>query len=386
MSEAAPVDRTPRVTVFFAGGGSGGHLYPGISVAEALLKIRPDVLPIFLCTEREIDATILKPTGFQFVPQPIVPIRRSIGGLLKFWNSWRHTKDLVRKLLKEHQPAAVLGLGGYAAGVAVESASKRRIPTAILNPDVIPGKANQFLFQYVRKVCMQWDATRQHVPAKYHEKLDTTGCPIRLDILDKPARDDAARRLGLDPLLHTLVVTGASQGAVTVNDAVLESLKRMLKDGRKLQGWQILHLSGKENADAVRKEYRELELPATVVDFTPNMADVWAVADLAISRSGASTCAELTACGVGSVLMPYPFHADQHQLENARVLQNAGAAEIVRDEKDRAKNADALRPIVEGLLYDAPRRAALKSAAQKLSRPDAAEAVARTIVGMVGAG
>jgi UDP-N-acetylglucosamine--N-acetylmuramyl-(pentapeptide) pyrophosphoryl-undecaprenol N-acetylglucosamine transferase len=384
MSEAVSVNPSAGVTVFFAGGGSGGHLYPGIAVAQALLKIRPDVRPLFLCTEREIDATILKPTGFEFVAQPIVPIRRSIGGLLKFWNSWRQTKDLVRGLLKQRQPAAVLGLGGYAAGVAVESASKRKIPTAILNPDVIPGKANQYLFQYVRKVCMQWDATRQHVAAKYHDKLDTTGCPIRLDILDRPTREAASRRLGLDPLVHTLVVTGASQGAVTVNDAVLESLKRMLKDGVKLQGWQILHLSGKENAETVRAEYRELGLDATVLDFTPNMADVWAVADLAISRSGASTCAELTACGVGSVLMPYPFHADMHQLENAKVLQAASAAEIVHDQKDRAKNADQLRPIIEGLLYDAPRRAALRAGAQKLARPDAADAVARTLAGMLG--
>src|SRR5688500_10377324 len=101
----------------------------------------PDVRPLFLCTQREIDRVILEPTGFEFVPQPIVPPVRSVGGLLRFWRSWRETKDLIRKVLKEHRPAAVLGLGGYAAGVAVRTAAARKIPAAILNPDVVPGKA-----------------------------------------------------------------------------------------------------------------------------------------------------------------------------------------------------------------------------------------------------
>ncbi|MFT3789349.1 MAG: UDP-N-acetylglucosamine--N-acetylmuramyl-(pentapeptide) pyrophosphoryl-undecaprenol N-acetylglucosamine transferase [Tepidisphaeraceae bacterium] len=373
-------------TILFAGGGSGGHLYPGISVAQALLEIVPDAKPIFLCTTRDIDATILKHTGFEFVRQPIVPIRRTIGGLLKFWTSWRQTKDLVKSILRDRKPAAILGLGGYAAGVAVETASKRGIPAAILNPDVIPGKANQYLLQCVQKVCLQFDATRPHVPSSAQGKLETTGCPIRTDITARPSREQASANLGLDPLLHTLVITGASQGAVTVNDAVLESLKRICRDrgeGKRLQGWQILHLAGKDNAESVRAEYRALEIDASVLDFTPNMADVWSVAELAISRSGASTCAELTACHVPSVLMPYPFHADMHQLENAKVLQNAGAAEIVLDQKDRQKNADLLRPVIESLLYDAPRRKALAEGARKLARPDAARAVAQTLVEML---
>lgn len=373
------------ITIFFAGGGSGGHLYPGIAVADALRERLPEARPLFLCTQRDIDRTILESTGYEFAVQPIVPPRRSMGGLLRFWRAWRQTQDLVRQLIKDRQPAGVLGLGGYAAGVAVRSAAKRNIATAVLNPDVIPGKANQFLFQHVQKVFCQFAATRERVPPAQRDKLVITGCPIRADITTPPPRDEAMRRLGLDPLLQTLVVTGASQGAVTVNEAILESWKRMKADaaGAKLQGWQILHLAGKDNADGVRTEYREIGVSATVLEFTPAMSDVWAVADLAISRAGASSCAELLACGVPSILMPYPFHKDDHQRANAKALAADGAAVVVDDLKDRAKNADGLRPVLEGLVYDAPRRLEMRAAARRAAPTNAAIAVAEAIAAMI---
>src|SRR5438552_14798010 len=186
------------ITILLAGGGTGGHLYPGISVAQALQKSLPQAKPLFLCTTREIDRTILAPTGFEFIPQPIVPPRRSIGGLLRFFRSWRETKDLVRQLLRERKPAAVLGLGGYAAGVAVKLAATRGIPAAILNPDVIPGKANQYLMRYVKAVCCQFDTTREHVHSSQQSKLIVTGCTIRDEMRNLPPREQAAARLGLE--------------------------------------------------------------------------------------------------------------------------------------------------------------------------------------------
>ena len=128
------------MTIFLAGGGTGGHLYPGISVAQALKTILPEAQPLFLCTEREIDRTILGPTGFEFLPQPIVPPVRTAGGLLKFFSAWRETKDILRKLYKERRPAAVLGLGGYAAGVAVKMAAHDASPRRFSIPTLFPGK------------------------------------------------------------------------------------------------------------------------------------------------------------------------------------------------------------------------------------------------------
>ncbi len=371
--------------ILFAGGGSGGHLYPGIAVAEVLAQIAPDVRPVFLCTPRDIDSTILRHTPFEFLAQPIVPPRRSIGGLIRFWRGWRQTQDLVRRVLSDRKPLAVLGLGGYAAGVAVKLSARSKIPCAILNPDVIPGHANQYLLAYVQRVCCQFDATQAHVADPQRKKLITTGCPIRQDIARLPLRDEAIRRLGLDPMLRTLVVTGASQGAVTVNEAVLESLSLLAQSRpeRPMQGWQILHLAGKDNAESVRAAYRTLGPPSIVLDFTPAMSDVWAVADLAVARSGASTCAELTAAGVPSILMPYPFHKDMHQLANARVLAAAGAAEIVNDAREKGENARLLLPLLERLLYDANRRDEMSRAATQLAIPDAAARVARVLIEMM---
>src|SRR3954463_17776 len=207
-------DMAEELTILFAGGGTGGHLYPGIAVAEAVRLAMPHVRPLFLCTTREIDRVILEPTGFEFIPQPIVPPIRTVGGLLRFWKSWRETKDLVKKTLRERRPAAVLGLGGYAAGVAVKLAAQKGVPAAVLNPDVVPGKANQYLMQYVRRVCCQFEQTREHVAPAHRDKLLVTGCPIRADLRTPPPREQAIARLGLDPLLRTLVVTGASQGAM----------------------------------------------------------------------------------------------------------------------------------------------------------------------------
>ena len=371
--------------ILMAGGGTGGHLFPGIAVAEALRTLMPDAQPLFLCTQKEIDRIILEPTGFEFIPQPIVPLVYSIGGLLRFSKCWRETKDVVRGVLRGRRPVAALGLGGYAAGVAIPEAARQKIPCALVNPDVIPGKANQFLLKRVKAVCCQFASTANYVAASERSKIKLTGCPIRSDILKLPPREEAAKRLSLDPRLLTLAVTGASLGAKTVNEAVLAMF-----EGVGLRGWQVLHLSGREHADAVRAGYRELAergtpVAARVIDFTPEMADVWAVSDLAVSRAGASSCAELTACGVPSILLPYPYHKDMHQRLNARVLADAGAAVLVDDEKDRRKNAEKLRPVLETLLYDADKRLAMAQAARNLGQPRAAENVARVLIEMIEA-
>lgn len=371
MSEAS--------TILLAGGGTGGHLYPGVAVAEALRTVWPDARPLFLCTEKEIDRVILEPSGFEFVAQPIVPWRRSIGGTLRFSRSWFATQDVVKKVLKERKPLAALGLGGYAAGAAIRAAAKSDIPCAMLNPDVIPGKANQLLMKYVRAACCQFDATAAHVEPRDQSKLRFTGCPIRSDIRALPPREQAAGRLGLDPMLNTLVITGASLGAQTINEAVLAMFA-----GVTLRGWQVLHLSGRDHAASVRLGYRELSVPAVVIDFTPAMADVWAVADLAVSRSGASSCAELTACGIPSILFPYPFHKDMHQRANAKVLADAGAAILLDDEKNAKLNAEKLRPAVESLLYDSDKRKRMSDSARLLGKPDAADNVARLIAEIAG--
>ncbi len=387
-SSVNPTPRPDSGTIFFAGGGTGGHLYPGIAVAQALLAAGSKLRPVFLCTQRAIDRVILEPTGFEFIPQPIVPPVKTVGGLLKFWNAWRETKELVSSLIGQHQPAAILGLGGYAAGAAVKLAGRKHIPTALINPDVIPGKANQYLLRYVSAICCQFEQTRQYLPGLHRSKMHVTGCPIRREFVKLPARGEAMARLGLDPMMHTLVITGASLGAKTVNEGVLEALAKM-----KIQGWQVLHLAGRDHAESVRVAYREMsarphrdseqgDIPVRVIDFIPAMWDVWAVADLAVSRAGASTCAELTATGIPSILLPYPFHRDKHQRLNAQILADSGAAVLCNDEMDRRKNGRKLEPILQSLLFDANKRSAMSAAAKSLAHLDASNRVASVVMEM----
>jgi UDP-N-acetylglucosamine--N-acetylmuramyl-(pentapeptide) pyrophosphoryl-undecaprenol N-acetylglucosamine transferase len=284
-------------------------------------------------------------------------------------------------MFKRERVAAAIGLGGFAAGAALRMAASRKIPCALLNPDVIPGKANQFLMSKVRAVCCQFELTSKFISAANRGKIKMTGCPIRQELRELPTRESAATRLSLDPMLRTLVITGASLGAQTVNEATVKMLS-----GMTLDGWQVLHLAGRELAASVRAAYRETQIGARVIDFTPAMADVWAVADLAISRSGASSCAELTACGIPSVLMPYPYHKDMHQRLNAHVLSGAGAAIRVSDVKDPSRNAARLRPVVERLLHDGDRRREMSEAARRLGKPDAADRVADVIAEILGSG
>jgi UDP-N-acetylglucosamine--N-acetylmuramyl-(pentapeptide) pyrophosphoryl-undecaprenol N-acetylglucosamine transferase len=366
-------------TIIFAGGGTGGHLFPGIAVAEALGRVRPELKPLFLCTERELDRTILQPTGFEYVPQPIVPPARSIGGLLRFFSSWRHTRDLVRAERRKRSIVGVVGLGGYAAGVAVKYLAQKKIPAILLNPDVVPGKANQYLMPHVRAVCAQFERTAEHLQPQFRDKLRVTGCPIRAEILRRPSREEACRTLGLNPAMNTLVVTGASQGAATVNEAVLHTIPKL-----NLQGWQILHLAGKDHAQQVRDRYRQARVEAAVVDFKAEMGIVWACADLAVSRAGASSCAELCACGVASILMPYPYHKDMHQRANARELDAVGAAILLDDRKKPEENGPALLEVLAPLLVDAPRRSRMSAAARSLAKPDAADRIADVVLEVIG--
>jgi UDP-N-acetylglucosamine--N-acetylmuramyl-(pentapeptide) pyrophosphoryl-undecaprenol N-acetylglucosamine transferase len=388
-SAAATSSSTASPVFLLAGGGSGGHLYPGVAVAAALRKQRPNVQCIFLCTERELDRVILEDAGEAFVPQPIVPPTRSVGGLLRFWQAWRSTSDLVRGLLDKHEPAAVLGLGGYAAGVAVKLAGKQgRSTTAILSPDVIPGRANVYLMPFCRRVYLGHDASREHLPGDAVEKSTTTGVPLRPGLLEPVVKSEAAARLGLDPHLNTLVVTGASQGAKTVNDAIIEVVRSYTKkDGDILQGWQVLHLAGRELGDGVRTAWRSTGLNgrANVIDFTPDMRDIWSVADLAISRSGAGSCAEIAAFGVPSILMPYPFHKDMHQRANGQILAEVGAAVLLEDRQTADANAEALSPVLDSLLYDTERRQSMRQQARSVARLDAADAVASDLLQQVDA-
>ncbi len=386
-----------------AGGGSGGHLYPGLAVAEALRELEPEVGILFLCTERGIDERILGESGFSFIPQPIVPLPRKVGQVWNFYACWRDSIGLCKGILQKEQPRAVLGLGGFASGPALKVAAKMQIPTTMLNPDAVPGIANRYARRHARKIFLQWETSRQYFD-KDQSKCVVTGCPIRKSIITKIEKRGAKRALGLEPDRKLLVVMGGSQGGHNVNRAVVACLKGMKshieqgtaqREERRarpalpekrwaqptLHDWQILHLTGKEDKKQVAGDYEQAGIAAVVWAYTEQMDKVLAAAELVIGRAGASTLAELTAAGVPSILLPYPYHKDQHQNRNAEVLAGAGAAKIVTDAYNEEKTAKALAvelgdSMIEGELGK------MADAASNLAKPEAAKRVAEELTGM----
>lgn len=363
----------------FAGGGTGGHLYPAIGVASAIRERVPDARFVFFGTQRAIDKQILDSVDCGLVRQTLSPIS------VKPWRWPAVVRDLrashrvCRDFFGSDVPAVVVGTGGLASVAPVREAHRAGIPVAIFNPDAIPGRANRHLAARSSLVFAQWTETVNHYPKGV--RVEVTGCPVRA------AFQSADRRRGmehfeLDPRRKTLLVTGASQGARTINEAILACADFIAELG----DWQILHLTGKNDHEFVSRGYAGRSVIAMVVAYTENMADALAAADLVVSRAGASTLAELTALGRASVLLPYPFHRDQHQWANALCLSEHGAARIVRDSVDVHVTAPALRTALTELMSNDARRRTMGSAAAALGRLDAADRIAEKLLQLAGLG
>ena len=370
-------------TYFFAGGGTGGHLYPGIAVASAIVEKQSAARCVFLCTQREIDRTILSATPFEFIPQPIVPPVRTVNGLLKFWTRWRETKDLNRKLRREYRPAAVLGLGGYAAGVAVRYLATRKDsrgdPESRRHPR--PGESIFDAVRESRLLPVRGDrrarVRKSSREIKSHRLPDSVGHAYAL-----PAREEAAARLGLDPLLNTLVITGASQGAATVNDAVLAVVSSV-----KLQGWQILHLTGKEHAAAVRAGYREKSDARAGDRFHAGHVRCLGGREscgVPIRREHDRRAGRLRRAVDPAALPVSQRHASACECESARRRRRCRLARRSKrcgEKRDRAEARDR-----DAALRCQPRRHAMSTAARSQGRRDAAASVATTMMEMASAG
>lgn len=359
----------------FAGGGTGGHLFPAMSVVESLRRRDPGCTIRFYCTQRPIDRDILGAAGVEFIPQTVLPFPAKPWLWPKFLLRWRQSVRFCLTQFKQHRPTAVVGAGGYASGPPVHAAVRLGIPTFLLNPDAVPGRANHHMASKgkIRGVFAQWVVTRNYFPASV--EVLVTGCPVRrgfreaANLAPGPLRES----FGLDPHRPTLLVTGASQGARTINEAMLP-----LADIAAAADWQILHLSGPADASRVERAYAGsgLSLRYRVLAFTERMPEAMAACDLIISRAGASTLSEIQAVGRPSVLLPYPYHRDQHQRHNADVLVEAGAAVCLDDQKNPSANAAHLGPILACLLRDAQCRQNMAQAARGLDRPDAADRIA----------
>ncbi len=384
-----------RPWIVFGGGGTGGHLFPALSVVE-WLRTGEAVDVTFYCTKRPIDRDILDKAGIPGEPLPVRPFPSRPWQVPGFWLNWRRSVAHCMRAFTERRPAAVVGAGGYASGPPMHAALKMGIPAFLLNPDAVPGRANRHFAtdKGLTGVFAQWGVTRDHLPPR--APVVVTGCPVRSDFalerpgngivagnsplmrslvpVERPSAASARESFGLDPDRCTLLVTGASQGARTINDAML----KLAGDVRE-SGWQALHLTGAADHQRIADAYASARTPAVVLAFTDRMSDAMVASDLIISRAGASSLAEILALGRPSILLPYPFHRDRHQWHNGDVLVRQGAAVMLEDHKDGAANARDLRPVLRSLMANDHEREDMARAAAELGHPEAARVIAHLL-------
>ena len=362
--------------VAFAGGGSGGHLYPALSVARAMQDAYPGLRIVFLTSQRAIDARVLEGEDVRWVAQPIRPLRAQPWTWPGIGSSWRQSTLLCRSVFEELRPAVVFASGGFASVPAVGVARKMGIPIALFNPDAIPGRASRYLANKADRIFVQWATTAEHF--RCSTPVRVTGCPVRADFFTA-SRELGLRSFGLDASKRTLLVTGASQGARAVNDMILAAHGEL----GAISGWQILHLTGERDYERVAAAHNANGLTGRVLAYTDQMPAALAVADLVVARAGASSLAELTAAGRASILVPYPHHRDRHQTANAEQLAHANAARIVEETGTASDDSTFVR-VLFGLMDDQAQREQMGRAAARLGKPDAARVLSRALLDLAG--
>jgi UDP-N-acetylglucosamine--N-acetylmuramyl-(pentapeptide) pyrophosphoryl-undecaprenol N-acetylglucosamine transferase len=357
--------------VFMAGGGSGGHLFPGISLAQAIKACEPDAQIRFLISAKKLDLALLEDRGFPCtrIEQRHLPQHpRQLG---EFMLTNVKALWLLTRLMLRERPEVVVGLGGYASFAAAAAAKLCGVPLVLLEQNVIPGKANRALALAADRVFCQWTQAARYFVRR--DNLRFKGNPTR-ESLKKLSKEIAREKLGLAPGVRTLLVVGGSQGASALNKAMLDAIPALRELGKAIQ---TIHLAGTAQQQLIQDAYEKAGVKASVHGFFDKMEIAYSAADLAFCRAGGTTIAELTAMGLPSVLVPYPHAAQNHQLANARALAGMGAARLL---EESVLNAQTVKETVLRLLLDGAELQRMALEARAAGKPGAAAEIAANIV------
>jgi len=379
---------------FFAGGGTGGHIYPAIAVAERIANLSPRSKIHFFCSERLIDAHILGQAGFEYTPLPASGLSFRPRQFIRFCKTFsasykiardvisaerraysvEHTHDARRATHDESRPV-VIGAGGFVAAPVCYAAHRLGVAVKLLNVDTVPGRANRLIARWADEIFVQFEQTSDYL-GKAKWKMKVVGCPLR-GSFSQPKPQAAIENLGLKQGRKTLLITGASSGSANINETICSLLGKLDAFS---DTWQIVHLTGKNNFDDVAKRYVNARIGHKVLGYYDDMANLLAAADLVIGRSGAVSVAEYAAAGVPSICMPYPYHKDMHQYLNAGQLVDAGAAVIVDDVPNATDRAEWLWEELQGLMKDNKKRAEMKANCRAVAKKDAARTIAEALL------
>ncbi len=354
--------------VWFSGGGTGGHLYPGLAIARALTRLRPEVQPFFVGAQRGIEREVLPTTGFPHLLLDLHPLYRP-----QVWKNWRTLRGAMASwsrldaAARERPPALVVGTGGYAAGLALLWAWRRGIPAVQHIGDAVPGITARWGARFTRESYLGFPEAARYLAAG-RGRLRDTGNPIEPPPDIRPAGAEARARWGFPAAAKVLLVFGGSQGARAINQAVARWVEQGIP-----KGLCILWATGRGQHDGFAHLDRA---DVRVVPYLSPIADAYATADLALIRGGMMGTSELSAWGVPMVIVPLPSAANDHQSANAKVLAAAGAA-VHLPQADLS--AERLDTEIGALLLSPTRLAAMSEAAKGRGRPQAAAEIARHV-------
>lgn len=363
------------------GGGTGGHIYPAVSIAKEIKRRYKDAEIIFVGTERGLESKIVPKEGFQLKTIKVRGFERRL--TLKNLVAVKEAVFSIsgaRKIIKDFKPDIVIGTGGYVCGTVMLAAAWMGIPTMVHESNAFAGLTNKVLFRFVDKIALNFEEARKYF--NNPKKVVVTGNPIRTDIFDI-TKHEGMHELGFDQNIPLVLVTGGSRGARRINQSILSFAEYCSSTGK----CQLLHMTGDTQYQAVLQGYSEKNIPTDskyvkVAPYLHNMPYALAASDLIINRCGAMTLSEITALGKPSILIPFPYAADNHQEYNARALEKKGAA-IVIVEKDLTEQM--LKDTVVKLLSDKQKLDAMSASSRKLGIKNASEKIGDIVTELVEA-
>ena len=357
--------------VIISGGGTGGHIFPAVSIANAIKALRPDAKILFVGALGRMEMQRVPAAGYEIKGLPIQGFDRknllkNIKVLYKIWQSQR----MAKKIIKDFRPQVAVGVGGYASGPTLNMAAAKGIPCLLQEQNSYAGVTNKLLAKKAAKICVAYEGMERFFPA---DKIMMTGNPVRQQLLDTTiSHEDAIRSFGLDPTKKTVLIVGGSLGARTLNESVLQHLDH-IRESQVQFIWQ----TGKYYSAEISERMKGQDVPnLTITDFISDMGAAYKAADLVVSRAGAGSISEFCLLGKPVILVPSPNVAEDHQTKNALALVNKQAALYVKD----VEAAKILLPLAIDTAKDDAKLQSLHENILKMALPNSADIIAKEVI------
>lgn len=364
--------------IIISGGGTGGHIFPALSIADAIRAKHPDAKILFVGADNRMEMQRVPDAGYDIVGLPIAGFDRKnmLKNVKVLWKIFK-SQRMAKKIIKDFAPQAAVGVGGYASGPTLKMAASMNIPTLIQEQNSYAGVTNKILSKHARMICVAYDGMERFFPK---EKIKFTGNPVRKNLLEMRAnRKEAIKAMGLDENRKCVLIVGGSLGARSINEGIIASIEKIRANNDIQFIWQTGKLYFKE----MKKRAAELGKPEnlTITDFVSNMASALSAADIVVSRAGAGSISEFALLGKAVILVPSPNVSEDHQTKNAMALVDKDAAIYVADANVKEELIDkAIETVNDGMKI-----ALLEANIQKMAKPDAASEIADEVLKLADA-